>query len=144
MQNLNAIIEKTVTQLGYELVDFELQNRGRLLRVFIDRPEGISIDDCVLISNQIGNVLAVENDFDYDRLEVSSPGLDRVLKKAADFAKFIGQEASVKLRLAVDGRKNFVGTIVAVTDENLDFQVDGKPYQFNLQQIEKARLVPKY
>jgi len=133
-----------VTQLGYELVDFELQNRGRLLRVFIDRPEGISIDDCVLISNQIGNVLAVENDFDYDRLEVSSPGLDRVLKKAADFAKFIGQEASVKLRLAVDGRKNFVGTIVAVTDENLDFQVDGKPYQFNLQQIEKARLVPKY
>jgi ribosome maturation factor RimP len=144
LQNLNAIIEKTVTQLGYELVDFELQNRGRLLRVFIDRPEGISIDDCVLISNQIGNVLAVENDFDYDRLEVSSPGLDRVLKKAADFAKFIGQEASVKLRLAVDGRKNFVGTIVAVTDENLDFQVDGKPYQFNLQQIEKARLVPKY
>lgn len=133
-----------MTQLGYELVDFELQNRGRLLRVFIDRPEGISIDDCVLISNQIGNVLAVENHFDYDRLEVSSPGLDRVLKKAADFAKFIGQEASVKLRLAVDGRKNFVGTIVAVTDENLDFQVDGKPYQFNLQQIEKARLVPKY
>ena len=133
-----------MTQLGYELVDFELQNRGRLLRGFIDRPEGISIDDCVLISNQIGNVLAVENDFDYDRLEVSSPGLDRVLKKAADFAKFIGQEASVKLRLAVDGRKNFVGTIVAVTDENLDFQVDGKPYQFNLQQIEKARLVPKY
>lgn len=133
-----------MTQLGYELVDFELQNRGRLLRVFIDRPEGISIDDCVLISNQIGNVLAVENDFDYDRLEVSSPGLDRVLKKATDFAKFIGQEASVKLRLAVDGRKNFVGTIVAVTDENLDFQVDGKPYQFNLQQIEKARLVPKY
>lgn len=133
-----------MTQLGYELVDFELQNRGRLLRVFIDRPEGISIDDCVLISNQIGNVLAVENDFDYDRLEVSSPGLDRVLKKAADFAMFIGQEASVKLRLAVDGRKNFVGTIVAVTDENLDFQVDGKPYQFNLQQIEKARLVPKY
>lgn len=133
-----------MTQLGYELVDFELQNRGRLLRVFIDRPEGISIDDCVLISNQIGNVLAVENDFDYDRLEVSSPGLDRVLKKAADFAKFIGQEASVKLRLAVDGRKNFIGTIVAVTDENLDFQVDGKPYQFNLQQIEKARLVPKY
>ena len=133
-----------MTQLGYELVDFELQNRGRLLRVFIDRPEGISIDDCVLISNQIGNVLAVENDFDYDRLEVSSPGLDRVLKKAADFAKFIGQEASVKLRLAVDGRKNFVGTIVAVTDENLDFQVDGKPYQFTLQQIEKARLVPKY
>ena len=133
-----------MTQLGYELVDFELQNRGRLLRVFIDRPEGISIDDCVLISNQIGNVLAVENDFDYDRLEVSSPGLDRVLKKAADFAKFIGQEASVKLRLAVDERKNFVGTIVAVTDENLDFQVDGKPYQFNLQQIEKARLVPKY
>ena len=133
-----------MTQLGYELVDFELQNRGRLLRVFIDRPEGISIDDCVLISNQIGNVLAVENDFDYDRLEVSSPGLDRVLKKAADLAKFIGQEAGVKLRLAVDGRKNFVGTIVAVTDENLDFQVDGKPYQFNLQQIEKARLVPKY
>ncbi len=144
LQNLNAIIEKTVTQLGYELVDFELQNRGRLLRVFIDRPEGISIDDCVLVSNQIGNVLAVENDFDYDRLEVSSPGLDRVLKKMSDFVKFIGQEANIKLRLPVDGRKNFVVTIVAVNDDILDVEVDGKIHKFNLQQIEKARLVPKY
>ena len=144
MQNLSDIIEKTVIQLGYELVDFEMQNRGRLLRVFIDKAEGISIDDCVLVSNQIGNVLAVENDFDYDRLEVSSPGLDRVLKKSSDYLKFVGQLANIKLRLPVDGRKNFVGTILKVSNEVLDFQVEAKTYQFELQQIEKARLVPEY
>ena len=76
MQDLYALVEKSVTQLGYELVDFEVSNRGKLLRLFIDKPDGVNIDDCVLVSNQLGNVLAVENDFDYDRLEVSSPGLD--------------------------------------------------------------------
>lgn len=144
MQNLQAIIEKIVTQLGYELVDFEMQNRGRLLRVFIDQPNGIQIDDCVLVSNQIGNELAVEHEIDYDRLEVSSPGLDRVLKKLADFERFVGSQASIKLRMAEQGRKNFVGQITAVEQDRVHLLVEGETFHFALQQIERARLVPEY
>ncbi len=87
MQDLQSLVEKTVAQLGYELVDLEMANRGKLLRVFIDKldpkdaKDTIVIDDCVLVSNQVGNVLTVEHEIDYDRLEVSSPGMDRVLKK---------------------------------------------------------------
>ena len=110
MADLYGLIEKTVTQLDYELVDLEVSNRGKLLRLFIDKPEGITIDDCVLVSNQLGNVLAVENDIDYDRLEVSSPGLDRALKREADFIKFAESRANVKVRMPIEGRKNFLGT----------------------------------
>jgi ribosome maturation factor RimP len=144
LQNLHALIEKTIAQLGYELVDFEVQNRGGLLRVFIDSPNGISIDDCVLVSNQVGNVLAVENDIDYDRLEVSSPGLDRVLKKHTDFERFIGSKVNIKLRIPLEGRKNFIGIISACSNNILDVVVDGNKIQFEIQQIDKARLVPEY
>jgi len=144
LQNLHTVIDKTVTQLGYELVDFEMQNRGRLLRVFIDSPKGISIDDCVLVSNQIGNVLAVESDIDYDRLEVSSPGLDRVLKKGADFERFVGAKANIKLRAPLEGRKNFIGIILACNDELVEIEVEGNKFKFATQEIDKARLVPEY
>lgn len=83
MQDLQALVEKTVVQLGFELVDFEMSNRGKLLRVFIDKlnpkntKDSVTIDDCVLVSNQLGNVLTVEHEIDYDRLEVSSAGMDQ-------------------------------------------------------------------
>ena len=99
--DLIALIEKTVTGLGYELVDVEQSPRGRVLRVFIDKPGkegGIDVEDCTLVSNQLSRVLAVEN-IDYDRLEISSPGLDRVLKKAADYERFAGSEINLRLRL---------------------------------------------
>ena len=80
------LVETTVNGLGYELVDFERSGRG-LLRVFIDKPEGVSVDDCQLVSHQLTRLFLVEN-VDYDRLEVSSPGLDRPLKKEADFVAF--------------------------------------------------------
>ena len=89
LSDLYGLIDKTVTQLGYELVDLEVSNRGKLLRLFIDKPEGITIDDCVLVSNQLGNVLAVENDIDYDRLEVSSPGVDEPLLFKRQYTKNI-------------------------------------------------------
>src|SRR5690606_3878070 len=99
---LLELIEKTVSGMGYELVDFEQAGRG-LLRVFIDNPmgdegepEAITVDDCERVSNQLTHVFAVEN-VDYARLEVSSPGLDRPLKKLADFVRFAGCEAVVKL-----------------------------------------------
>jgi ribosome maturation factor RimP len=104
MQDLHTLIEKSVSQLGYELVDLEISNRGKLLRVFIDKlnptdiKDSVNIDDCSLVSNQLGNLLAVENDIDYDRLEVSSPGMDRVLKKESDFVRFTGERAQIKCR----------------------------------------------
>ena len=144
MQDLHTLLERSVAQLGYELVDLELSNRGKLIRLFIDKPEGINIDDCVLVSNQLGNVLAVEHDVDYDRLEVSSPGLDRVLKKEADFIRFSGQRAQVKLRVPVDGRKNFVGMLRGLEQGELTLEIDGAEQKIALSNIDKARLSPEF
>ena len=144
MQDLYALVEKSVTQLGYELVDFEVSNRGKLLRLFIDKPEGVNIDDCVLVSNQLGNVLAVENDFDYDRLEVSSPGLDRAIKKESDFVKFTDSRASVKTRMPIEGRKNFIGLLQGVNDGVLTMNVEGVDVEISLLNIDKARLAPEF
>ena len=144
MADLYGLIEKTVTQLDYELVDLEVSNRGKLLRLFIDKPEGITIDDCVLVSNQLGNVLAVENDIDYDRLEVSSPGLDRALKRDADFIKFVDSRANVKVRMPIEGRKNFLGTLKGVDDGDLLIDVEGVIFKIALTNIDKARLAPEF
>ena len=110
---LQGLLETTVSGLGYELVSVELSNRGRMLRVFIDRAAtgsrdagagGITVEDCARVSNQLARVLEV-GDFDYDRLEVSSPGLDRPLKKEADFARFAGEQARLTLRVPLAGRR---------------------------------------
>ena len=144
MQDLYSLIERSVTQLGYEMVDLEVSNRGKLLRLFIDKPEGITIDDCVLISNQVGNVLAVENDIDYDRLEVSSPGLDRVLKKDADFIRFTGERAQVKTRMPIEGRKNFVGVLRGLENGELLIEAEGQLHKVAMTNIDKARLSPEF
>ncbi|OYV92911.1 MAG: ribosome maturation factor RimP, partial [Ferrovum sp. 37-45-19] len=98
------LVETTVSGLGYELVDLERSGRG-LLRVLIDKPEGISVDDCQVVSNQLTRLFMVEN-VDYGRLEVSSPGLDRPLKKEADFVRFAGEKVQLRLRMPLAGRKN--------------------------------------
>ncbi len=134
------LVETTVNGLGYELVDFEGSGRG-LLRVFIDKPKGISVDDCQTVSNQLTRLFMVEN-VDYDRLEVSSPGLDRPLKKEADFVRFAGQKAQLKLRLPLAGRKNFVGIIGVVNNGILQLDVDGSQAAIELSNLDKARLVP--
>jgi ribosome maturation factor RimP len=144
MQDLYSLLEKSVSQLGYELVDVEISNRGKLIRLFIDKPEGINIDDCVLVSNQLSNLLAVENDIDYDRLEVSSPGLDRVLKKDADFVRFTGERAQVKLRIPVDNRKNFIGILQGIEQDNLLIEQEGVLHRLALSNIDKARLAPEF
>jgi ribosome maturation factor RimP len=144
MQDLYALLEKSVEQLGYELVDLEMSNRGKLLRLFVDKPEGITIDDCVLISNQLSNVLAVEHDIDYDRLEVSSPGLDRVLKKASDFERFSGERAQVKLRVPTGTRKNFLGILRGLEQGELLIECDGEVHKVALSNIDKARLSPEF
>ena len=144
--DLIALIEKTVTGLGYELVDIEQSPRGRVLRVFIDKPGkegGIDVEDCTLVSNQLSRVLAVEN-IDYDRLEISSPGLDRVLKKAADYERFAGSEINLRLRLPVNGRRNFNGVLHDLQDGKVRLTIDTGDVELEFGNIDKARLVPKY
>jgi len=141
---LNSLLESTLQGLGYELVDLELSNHGKLLRIFIDKPNGINVDDCVLVSNHISRLLAVEMDFEYDRLEVSSPGLDRPVKKEADFVRFTGEQAQVKLRVPSQGRKKFVGTLKGVKDGSLLLEVEGDVISLDLANIDKARLVPQF
>jgi len=136
------LVETTVSGLGYEFVDMERAGRG-LLRVFIDKPEGISVDDCQAVSNQLTRLFLVEN-VDYDRLEVSSPGLDRLLKKEADFVRFTGQKVQIKLRFPMTGRKNFSGVIGAVSDGILQLDVDGNFVAIELSNMDKARLVPTF
>lgn len=144
MQDLHTLLERSVAQLGYELVDLEVSNRGKLIRLFIDKSEGINIDDCVLVSNQLSNLLAVEHDIDYDRLEVSSPGLDRVLKKESDFLRFVGQRAQVKLRVPIEGRKNFLGVLRGLEQGDLLLDIEGAEHRIALSNIDKARLSPEF
>jgi ribosome maturation factor RimP len=136
------LVEQTVGGLGYELVDVERSGRG-LLRIFIDKPQGICVEDCQLVSNQLTRLFTVEN-IDYDRLEISSPGLDRPLKKEADFIRFAGQKAQLKLRMPIATRKNFVGIIGAVNEGMLQIDVDGVPVEIELANVDKARLVPTF
>ncbi|MDP1897572.1 MAG: ribosome maturation factor RimP [Sulfurimicrobium sp.] len=139
---LYSLLESTLSGLGYELVDLEISNRGKLLRLFIDKPEGINIDDCSLVSNHISRLLAVEMDFDYDRLEVSSPGLDRPLKKISDFMRFKDQAVLVKLRVPLQGRKKFEGVLRGVEEGKLLIEIDESIVRLDLDNIDKARLVP--
>ena len=134
-------MDTTVTGLGYELVAWERSGKGALLRIFVDKPGGVEIDDCARVSQHVSRVLEVEG-VSYDRLEVSSPGLDRVLRKDADFARFAGARARLKLRLAAGGQRNFTGILRAVNDGKLEMEVDGQSLAFDLSNIEKARLVP--
>lgn len=135
-----TIIETTVVGLGYELVDVERSGRG-MLRVFIDKPDGISVDDCQTVSRQLTRLFLVEN-IDYDRLEISSPGLDRPLKKEADFVRFAGEKAQLKLRMPMAGRKSFTGIIGALHEGVLQLDMEGTIVAIELSNLDKARLVP--
>jgi ribosome maturation factor RimP len=139
--DFGQLLDVTVTGLGYELVAWERSGKGALLRIFVDKPGGVEIDDCARVSQHVSRVLEVEG-VSYDRLEVSSPGLDRVLRKDADFARFAGERARLKLRMALGGQRNFTGILRAVNDGKLEMEVDGESLAFDLSNIEKARLVP--
>lgn len=152
---VEALIETTLAGLGYDLVDLEQSNRGRLLRVFIDhllpvdappsesggRTDRITHDDCERASRQLQNVLAVEG-IEYDRLEVSSPGLDRVLRRPADFRRFAGHRVELRLRVPRDGRRKFTGLVGPAGDEEFEITVEGASLKVRWAELEKARLVP--
>lgn len=166
LDTLEQLLEQTLGGLGYELADFNLSNHGKMLRVFIDKTPGhehsargqaagdaaaepaspnaggITLADCESASRQLQRVLEVEG-IEYDQLEVSSPGLDRKLRKPADFVRFAGQEAELRLREPVNGRRRFVGVVRRVVGEQVEIEVEGASLMVALENLDKARLVPK-
>ena len=152
VMDVSLLVGTTLEGMGYELVDLEVTGRG-MVRVFIDKlavkaaggeqPSGITLEDCERVSNQLTRLFAVEG-VAYDRLEVSSPGLDRPLKKEADFVRFRGERATLKLRVPLEGRRNFVGILGEVKDGMLELEMDGKQVVIPLASVDKARLSPVF
>jgi len=143
--DLNGLLERTLPALGYELVDCERSKYGQV-RVFIDKPGGITVDDCASVSHHLTRLFAVEG-VEFDRLEISSPGLDRPLKRLSDFTRFTGHKVKVKLFAAEQGRKKFIGRIAAVTGDQVQFVIEDEGKEalemtLSLTVIERARLVP--
>lgn len=146
-EKLLSMLEPAVAALGYELVELEFhpQGRGGLLRVYIDRPEGVGLDDCEKVSRQVSALLDVEDPIPGAyTLEVSSPGLDRPLRRAEDFTRFSGQRAKLELLLPRDGRRRFSGTLRGLEAGEVLIEVDGVNYRLPLAEIGKARLVPDF
>lgn len=145
--DLRLLLETTVEGLGFEVVDIEMSPRAKLLRVFIDKldkPGGVDVEDCALVSNQLSRVLMVE-EVDYDRLEVSSPGMDRPLTKPAHFERFLGHQAQIRLRIPLaGGRRNFAGKMQSIENGRLSLLVEKDEVEIDLASIEKARLIPEF
>ncbi|MCL2296913.1 MAG: ribosome maturation factor RimP [Proteobacteria bacterium] len=144
--NIGDLLETTLPGLGFELADWEMSPRGRTIRVFIDTPEGaaagVTVEDCAAVSHHLTRLFAVEN-IDYDRLEVSSPGLDRPLRKLTDFARFIGSEAQLVLREPMEGSRKMKVLLCGVEDDRVLVEHAGAALAIEHHQIERARLVPK-
>jgi len=143
---LRSLIGPVVSAMGYELLGLEYHSRGRggLLRVYIDRQQGITLDDCSAVSHQVSGLLDVEDPIveHYD-LEISSPGLDRPLFGRADFERFMGHQAKVTLHAKLEGRRRFTGVLRGVEGEALVMEVEGAALRLPLDQIDSARLVPE-
>ena len=144
--DLRTLIEPAVQALKYELVDVELSGGGAqaVLRIYIDSPDGINVDDCAKVSRQVSALLDVEDPIPgHYMLEVSSPGLDRPLVTRADFVRFTGALIKAKVTQPILGRRNFTGRLVEVDGDRIVVEVDNESYDLTLSNIEKARLVPE-
>jgi ribosome maturation factor RimP len=142
---ITEIAERVAASEGLEIVDVELlgAGRGRVLRIFIDRPEGVTHANCEFVSQQVGTILDVEDVIPGDSytLEVSSPGLERKLHKAKDFERFVGQKAKVVLREPVENQRSWVGKLAGFSDGIVTLEPsEGKTVRFALTQVEKANL----
>jgi ribosome maturation factor RimP len=142
---LLELLEPAIERLGYELSDLDVNLGGKhgILRVFIDKPDGIGLDDCEKVSLAVSALLDVEDPLPgHYELEVSSPGLDRKLTKIEHFQRFEGETVKVKMRFPIEGRRRFRGTLVSSDDENIVVDVDGEPHTLPVATIDTARLVP--
>lgn len=139
------LAEPLLTDMGLELVDVEYKNEhgSWVLRVYIDKPGGVTLDDCTDVSRELGTLLDVEDPVPQSyNLEVSSPGLNRPLVKEKDFKKFSGHRAKIRTTEPIEGRKNFKVTIKGFEDGSVVVEDDqGTVYSIGLGNIEKARLI---
>ncbi|OBS10359.1 ribosome maturation factor [Acidihalobacter prosperus] len=144
-ERLEGLLSPLVAGMGFELWGLEYAQRGEqaLLRVFIDRDGGITLDDCALVSEQVGALLDVEDPITLAyRLEVSSPGLDRVLFKPEQYRRYIGARLKLRLRWAVEGRRNVQGRLVACDDEAVSIELEtGEAATVPLESVHRARLI---
>jgi ribosome maturation factor RimP len=142
---LANLLEPAIERMGYELVDLEVRlgGKGGLVRVYIDKPEGIDLDDCEQVSLAVSALLDVEDPIPGNyNLEVSSPGLDRKLTKIEHFQRFEGETVKVQMRFPIEGRRRFRGKLLSSDEENIVVEVDGKSHSLPLKTIDTARLVP--
>ena len=139
--DLTVLVEQAVEGLGYELVDLEKASRG-LLRVFIDTPKGIGVEDCARVSNYLTRLFIGEQ-VDYQRLEVSSPGLDRPLRQLKHFERFIGTKISLRTRIPQGAnQRNFIGTLLAVEGSLIVLKTDQDALKFEWSELDRAHLIP--
>ena len=139
---LGELLEMTVPSMGYELVDWDASPGSRLVRVFIDKPNGVDVEDCARVSHQLTHLFTVEN-VDYERLEVSSPGLDRPLRKESDFVRFAGAEVDVRLAAPVDNARRVKGILRGFEQGAVLVETATGMRSIPLSGIDRARLVPK-
>jgi ribosome maturation factor RimP len=142
--SLIGLLEPAVAAMGFELADLDA-NFGRrgLLRLYIDRPEGVTVDDCQRVSEQVGALLDVEDPLPGSYvLEVSSPGFDRRLRTLAHFERFAGETVKVELKDALEGRRRFTGRLAGVRGSEVLLEVEGRVWQLPLNDIAVARLAP--
>ena len=144
---LMRLLEPPIEALGFELLDLELAQAGRVgvLRIFIDQPDAsVTVEDCAAVSHAVSEALEVSDPIKGNyTLEVSSPGFDRILRKRAHFERFVGERIFAELKLPLDGRRRFVGTLKSIGNDSILVEVDGRPYQLPLERIQKARLRPQ-
>ena len=141
------LVEPGVNALGFEVIAVELSGQGNssVLRVYIDRPGGITVDDCARVSAQVSAILDVEDPIPGSfTLEVSSPGFDRPLCKLSHFQAAMGQKIKVQTRAQISGRRRFAGTLTDVSETIVTLDIDGEMHEVPIENIVKARLVPDY
>jgi ribosome maturation factor RimP len=146
-KRLTEMLTSPVEALGFELVGVEFVRAGKhsILRVYIDKEAGIDVDDCADVSHQVSAVLDVEDPITTEyNLEVSSPGMDRPLFKPAHYESIIGETVSVKLRMPIDGRRNFKGTLLSCENGVISVKVDNDTFELAVENIEKGNLVPNF
>jgi ribosome maturation factor RimP len=145
-EQLMALVEPLLGQLGYELVELEyVPGRARsVLRVFIDQPAGVGLDDCERVSHELSGLLDVQDPVPGAyTLEVSSPGLDRVLRTPAHFARFVGDRVWMELKFARDGRRRYTGQLMRSDEQAVELNVDGAMVRVPFDEISRARLAPQ-
>ncbi|ENQ0984915.1 TPA: ribosome maturation factor RimP [Pseudomonas aeruginosa] len=147
LEQLQALLAPVVEALGYECwgVEFISQGRHSVLRVYIDRPEGILIDDCEAVSRQVSGILDVEDPISGEyTLEVSSPGMDRPLFTLEQFAKHAGEQVKIRLRSPYEGRCNYQGILRGVEEQDVVVLVDDHEYLLPIDSIDKANIIPRF